>query len=90
MNANLARGAGERSSFVVDDASRATLRQVPGLLAGAWPSVGDLAACFNQHAVAMARQHTIVKRLDAVQNLGAMDILCTDKTGTLTLDEVGG
>ncbi|PSC67815.1 Receptor of activated kinase C component of 40S small ribosomal subunit [Micractinium conductrix] len=33
-------------------------------------------------------QRTIVKRLDAVQNLGAMDILCADKTGTLTRDEV--
>ncbi|KAL4451583.1 hypothetical protein ABPG75_007245 [Micractinium tetrahymenae] len=39
-------------------------------------------------AVAMAKQRTIVKRLDAVQNLGAMDILCTDKTGTLTQDQV--
>ena len=39
-------------------------------------------------AVAMARQRTIVKRLDAVQNLGAVDILCTDKTGTLTRDQV--
>jgi Mg2+-importing ATPase len=39
-------------------------------------------------AVAMARRRAIVKRLDAVQNLGAMDVLCTDKTGTLTRDEV--
>jgi Mg2+-importing ATPase len=36
----------------------------------------------------MAQQRTIVKRLDAVQNLGATDICCTDKTGTLTRDEV--
>ncbi|CAM6030359.1 unnamed protein product [Sphagnum balticum] len=39
-------------------------------------------------AKAMASQKCIVKRLDAIQNLGAMDILCTDKTGTLTNDHV--
>ena len=35
-------------------------------------------------AVRMAKAHVIVKRLSAVQDLGAMDVLCTDKTGTLT------
>jgi Mg2+-importing ATPase len=39
-------------------------------------------------ALAMARKRVIVKRLNAIQNLGAMDILCTDKTGTLTQDKV--
>ena len=39
-------------------------------------------------AVAMSRKKVIVKRLDAIQNLGAMDVLCTDKTGTLTQDRV--
>jgi Mg2+-importing ATPase len=39
-------------------------------------------------AVAMSRQKTIVKRLSAIQNFGAMDVLCTDKTGTLTQDKV--
>jgi Mg2+-importing ATPase len=39
-------------------------------------------------ALAMSRQKTIVKHLNAIQNLGAMDILCTDKTGTLTQDHV--
>jgi Mg2+-importing ATPase len=39
-------------------------------------------------AVAMARRKTIVKRLNAIQNFGAMDILCTDKTGTLTQDRI--
>ena len=39
-------------------------------------------------AVALARQRASVKRLDAVQNLGATDVVCSDKTGTLTLDEV--
>ena len=39
-------------------------------------------------AVTMARHKTIVKRLNSIQNLGAMDVLCTDKTGTLTQDKV--
>src|SRR5664280_2837919 len=39
-------------------------------------------------AVAMARRKTIVKRLNAIQNFGAMDILCTDKTGTLTQNKI--
>ena len=39
-------------------------------------------------SLAMARQKVIVKRLNAVQNFGAMDILCTDKTGTLTQDKI--
>ena len=44
--------------------------------------------CLSKGAVAMGRKKVIVKRLNAIQNLGAMDILCTDKTGTLTLDKV--
>ncbi|MEU3402766.1 magnesium-translocating P-type ATPase [Streptomyces sp. NPDC006670] len=39
-------------------------------------------------AVAMARRKVVVKRLNAIQNLGAMDVLCTDKTGTLTEDRI--
>jgi Mg2+-importing ATPase len=39
-------------------------------------------------AVAMAREKVIVKQLNAIQNFGAMDVLCTDKTGTLTRDKV--
>ncbi len=39
-------------------------------------------------ALAMSKHKVIVKRLDAIQNLGAMDILCTDKTGTLTQNKV--
>jgi Mg2+-importing ATPase len=38
--------------------------------------------------MAMARKQVIVKRLNAIQNFGAMDILCTDKTGTLTQDRI--
>lgn len=39
-------------------------------------------------AIAMSRRKVIVKRLNAIQNLGAMDVLCTDKTGTLTQDNI--
>ena len=39
-------------------------------------------------AVSMSRQKTVVKHLNSIQNLGAMDVLCTDKTGTLTRDEI--
>ncbi|KOU43959.1 magnesium-translocating P-type ATPase [Streptomyces sp. WM6378] len=39
-------------------------------------------------AVAMAKKKVVVKRLNAIQNLGAMDVLCTDKTGTLTEDRI--
>jgi P-type Mg2+ transporter len=39
-------------------------------------------------AIAMSRKRVIVKRLNAIQNFGAMDILCTDKTGTLTQDKI--
>jgi len=39
-------------------------------------------------AAAMAKERTIVKRMSSMQNFGAMDLLCTDKTGTLTQDKV--
>ena len=39
-------------------------------------------------ALNMSKRKVIVKRLNAIQNIGAMDILCTDKTGTLTMDKI--
>ncbi|WP_407491845.1 magnesium-translocating P-type ATPase [Acinetobacter baumannii] len=39
-------------------------------------------------AVFLSKKKVIVKRLDAIQNFGAMDVLCTDKTGTLTQDKI--
>ena len=39
-------------------------------------------------AIAMSRKKVVVKRLNSIQNFGAMDVLCTDKTGTLTQDRV--
>lgn len=44
--------------------------------------------CLSKGAVAMGEKKVIVKRITAIQNLGAMDILCADKTGTLTRDEI--
>jgi len=38
--------------------------------------------------LAMSRKKVIVKRLNAIQNFGAMDVFCTDKTGTLTMDHI--
>ncbi|TAN03598.1 MAG: magnesium-translocating P-type ATPase, partial [Rhodanobacteraceae bacterium] len=39
-------------------------------------------------ALAMSKRKVVVKQLNAIQNFGAMDVLCTDKTGTLTLDKI--
>ena len=47
-----------------------------------------VSVCLSNGAIAMSRKKVIVKRLNSIQNLGAMDVLCTDKTGTLTLDRV--
>ena len=45
-------------------------------------------ANLSKGAVALSKKKTIVKDLNAIQNFGAMDILCTDKTGTLTCDRI--
>ena len=45
-------------------------------------------ANLSKGAIAMAKKKTIVKNLNSIQNFGAMNILCTDKTGTLTRDEI--
>jgi len=45
-------------------------------------------ANLSKGALAMSRRKVVVKRLNAIQNFGAMDVLCTDKTGTLTLDKI--
>ncbi len=42
----------------------------------------------SKGAISMSRKEVIVKRLNSIQNLGAMDVLCTDKTGTLTMDKI--
>jgi Mg2+-importing ATPase len=47
-----------------------------------------VSVCLAKGALAMSRRKVIVKQLGAIQNFGAMDVLCTDKTGTLTMDRV--
>src|SRR5437899_6900637 len=47
-----------------------------------------VSVCLSKGAMAMSRKKVIVKRLNSIQNFGAMDVLCTDKTGTLTMDHV--
>lgn len=42
----------------------------------------------SKGAIAMSKKDVIVKRLNSIQNFGAMDVLCTDKTGTLTLNKI--
>lgn len=39
-------------------------------------------------AISLSKRKTVIKRLSSIQNFGAMDVLCTDKTGTLTLDKI--
>ncbi len=47
-----------------------------------------VSVCLSKGAIAMSRKKVIVKRLNSIQNFGGMDVLCTDKTGTLTEDRV--
>jgi len=47
-----------------------------------------VSVCLSKGALAMSRKKVIVKRINSIQNFGAMNVLCTDKTGTLTIDKV--
>jgi len=47
-----------------------------------------VSVCLSKGALAMSKKKVIVKRLNSIQNFGAMDVLCTDKTGTLTIDHI--
>ncbi len=47
-----------------------------------------LSSSLSRGAIKMAKKKTIVKKLDSIQNFGAMNILCTDKTGTLTENKI--
>ena len=47
-----------------------------------------MTVCLSKGALMMSRKKVIVKHLHAIQNFGAMDVLCTDKTGTLTQDHI--
>ncbi len=47
-----------------------------------------LSSCLSKGAIRMSKKKTIVKKLDSIQSFGSMNILCTDKTGTLTEDKI--
>lgn len=68
------------------DASLFALAVAVGLTPEMLPMI--VSSNLAKGAIAMSRRKVIVKRLNAIQNLGAMNILCTDKTGTLTQDNI--
>lgn len=57
-----------------------------GITPGMLPMIVN--ATLAKGAQFLAKKKTIVKNISSIQNFGAMDVLCTDKTGTLTMDEV--
>ncbi len=61
-----------------------------GVAVGLTPEMLPMLVAMNlsKGAIAMSKREVIVKRLNSIQNFGAMDVLCTDKTGTLTLDKI--
>ncbi|MCX6353575.1 MAG: magnesium-translocating P-type ATPase [Candidatus Aureabacteria bacterium] len=61
-----------------------------GVAVGLTPEMLPMIVAINlsKGAISMSRKQVIVKRLNSIQNFGAMNILCTDKTGTLTMDKI--
>ncbi|MDP2941060.1 MAG: magnesium-translocating P-type ATPase [Candidatus Omnitrophota bacterium] len=61
-----------------------------GVAVGLTPEMLPMLVAVNlsKGAIAMSKKEVIVKRLNSIQNFGAMDVLCSDKTGTLTLDKI--
>ncbi|MEI8349681.1 MAG: magnesium-translocating P-type ATPase [Candidatus Omnitrophota bacterium] len=61
-----------------------------GVAVGLTPEMLPMLVAINlsKGAIKMSKKQVIVKRLNSIQNFGAMDVLCTDKTGTLTLDHI--
>ncbi|MGE4222296.1 MAG: magnesium-translocating P-type ATPase [Vicinamibacterales bacterium] len=68
------------------DASLFALSIAVGLTPEMLPMV--VTSTLARGAMSLSRKKVIVKHLDAIQNFGAMDVLCTDKTGTLTQDKI--
>ena len=68
------------------EAALFTLAIAVGLTPEMLPMI--VTTCLAKGAVAMSKEKTIIKNLNSIQNIGAMDVLCTDKTGTLTQDNV--
>jgi Mg2+-importing ATPase len=61
-----------------------------GVAVGLTPQMLPMLVAINlsKGAISMSKKQVVVKRLNSIQNLGAMDVICTDKTGTLTLDKI--
>ncbi len=61
-----------------------------GVAVGLTPEMLPMIVTLNlsKGAISMSKKEVIVKRLNSIQNFGAMDVLCTDKTGTLTMDKI--
>ncbi len=61
-----------------------------GVAVGLTPEMLPMLITINlsKGAIAMSKKEVIVKRLNSIQNFGAMDVICTDKTGTLTMDQI--
>lgn len=68
------------------DASLFAISVAVGLTPEMLPMI--VTASLGKGAVAMSKKKVIIKNLNAIQSLGSIDILCTDKTGTLTRDQV--
>ncbi len=77
--------AGEDSSVWLD-AFLYAISIAVGLTPEMLPMI--VTTCLAKGAVSMSKEKCIVKNLNSIQNFGAIDILCTDKTGTLTQDQV--
>ncbi|NEB06492.1 HAD-IC family P-type ATPase, partial [Streptomyces sp. SID13726] len=77
------------NGFTKDDWEAAFLLGI-AVAVGLTPEMLPMVVSANlaRGAVAMSKRKVVVKRLNAIQNLGAMDVLCTDKTGTLTEDRI--
>jgi Mg2+-importing ATPase len=71
---------------IIKDALLFTLAVAVGLTPEMLPMI--MTVCLSKGALMMSKKKVIVKHLHAIQNFGAMDVLCTDKTGTLTQDHV--
>lgn len=77
------------NAFLKGDAVQALMFAL-SVAVGLTPEMLPMLVAINlsKGAIAMSKKEVIVKRLNAIQNFGAMDVLCTDKTGTLTLDKI--
>ena len=71
----------------VDDSLMFSLALAVGLTPQMLPAIVTLS--LSRGATFMARERVIVKRLDSIEDVGSLDVLCTDKTGTVTIGEVG-